>query len=398
MRKIPEGNKSKLGKILGIFKGKEKTESLPEKTVLIPTPEVEEKENLEESVEEPKIEVEKTPEELQREEEEKLKEAEKEMKKKEEEEMKKKYGVTKGIPKRNVEEAMIEKPEKMVEESETETRIPALLLRLEKIDGKLEIFDKSREDMTGRITQLAEEIGELRSSIMEKERYLDEIKSDFEKVKDTVSGLEPMRIKKDLDRRKLEVLENKAKIEQLATLVDALSEESKKFRELMQKIKSFENIVNISYEIDRKASEISEMKDYASKVASKVENIFSELNAKVSELEGQKERIEKLDELTIEMTKMLDEISVRFTRFVEEKDLKEMKKSIEEDLKKILESKAPVVKITGDKVIQDQLSQISDRISRLKSVVESQNMVINNIIDHLSAGETTPESKENYHL
>jgi hypothetical protein len=390
VKKIPEENKSKLGKIFGIFKGKEKTEPLPEVTEIIPTSEVEE------NLEEPKVEVEKTPAELQKEEEEKLEKTEKEKRKKEAEELKKKYGVTKEIPRREIKEEYIEEPKVEKEELEAETSISNLLLRLEKIDGKLEIFDRSRDDVTERTTQLAEEIGELRSMILERERSFDEVKSEFEKVKDTVSGLEPLRLKKDLDRRKVEILENRAKIEQLETLVKALGEESKKFRELMEKIKSFENIVNISYDIDRKVSEINTMKDYASKVASKVESIFSELNSKVSELESLREKIEKLDELTIEITKMLDEISVRFTRFIEEKDLKEFKKTMEEDLKKMIESNAPVVKIKGDQIIQDQISQLTDRISKLKSVIESQNVVINNIIDHLSTGQATPESKETY--
>ncbi|MDI6826527.1 MAG: hypothetical protein QMD36_05090 [Candidatus Aenigmarchaeota archaeon] len=395
MRKIPEEKKSKFGKFLGMFKGKEKTEVKPvleEPEIEVEEmPEFEEKESPEKPKEESvETEVEKTPEEMQKEEEEKLKEAEKEKRKKEAEELKKRYGVIKEIPERRVEEEYIEKPEGVREEFEAETDIPALLLRMEKIDGKLEILDRSRDDMTERIMQLAGEIGELRTMIMERERSFDEIKSDFEKVKDTVSGLEPIRIKRDFERRKMEILENKAKIEQLETLVKALGEESKKFRELMEKIKSFENIINISYDIDRKVSEINEIKDYASKVGSKVESIFSELNAKVSELESQREKIEKLDELTVEITKMLDEISVRFTRFVEEKDLKDFKKTIEEDVKKMLESKAPVVKIKGDQVIQDQISQLSTRLLKLKSVVESQNTVINNIIDYLSGGEATP--------
>ena len=55
----------------------------------------------------------------------------------------------------------------------------------------------------------------------------------------------------------------------------------------------------------------------------KSENVFSELNRKVSELENQKEKIAKLDELTLEMTKMLDEVTLKLTKFVNKKDLKE---------------------------------------------------------------------------
>lgn len=326
-----------------------------------------------------------------------MEESEKKRKKEESEELKKKYGVTKEIPKREIEEEYVETPKKMKEEFGGEADIPELLLRLEKIDGKLEIFDNSRNESSERITQLAEEIGELRSMIMERERSFTKIETDFENVKETVSGLEPMRIKSAFEKRKMEILENRAKIEELEALVRALSEDVKKFRGLLEKIKSFENIVDLSFDMDKKISEIRDVKDYADKIAAKVEGIFSELNAKVSQLEGQREKVEKLDELTIEMTKMLDEVSVKLTKFVEEKHLKELQKTMEENFKKMLQNKTPVVNIKGDQVLQafqNKISELDSRISKLKSVVEAQNSVVSNIIQYLQGGKR--EATETY--
>jgi DNA repair exonuclease SbcCD ATPase subunit len=411
VRKIPEEKKSGFGKIFGMFKGKEKVEPSSEEISARPIPgETEEKppeiieEKKEEIVpEEPKEEVveeEKSFEEIEKEQEQKLEESEKIKKKEEEKELKEKYGVTKEIPKREIEEEYIETTKKTKELSE-ETDISELLLRLEKIDGKLEIFDNSKNEVSERTTQLAEEIGELRSMIMERERSFTKIESDFETVKETVSGLEPARIKSAFEKRKMEILENKAKTEELEALVRALGEDVKKFRTTLEKIKSFENIADLSFDMDRKVAEVREVKDYADKIAAKVETIFSELNAKVSQLEGQREKVEKLDELSIEVTKMLDEVSVRLTKFVEEKDLKELQKTMEENFKKMLESKAPVVKIKGDQVIQafqNRISELDSRISKLKSVVEAQNSVINNIIQYLDGGrrETVQEPTQTY--
>ncbi|MCX6821326.1 MAG: hypothetical protein NTW30_00960, partial [Candidatus Aenigmarchaeota archaeon] len=272
MRKIPEEKKSGFGKIFGMFKGKEKVEPSSEEISARPIPgETEEKppetpeEKKEEIVpEEPKeevIEEEKSFKEIENEQEEKLEESEKIKKKEEEKELKEKYGVTKEIPKREIEEEYIETTKKTKELSE-ETDISELLLRLEKIDGKLEIFDNSKNEVSERTTQLAEEIGELRSMIMERERSFTKIESDFEKVKETVSGLEPARIKSAFEKRKMEILENKAKTEELEALVRALGEDVKKFRTTLEKIKSFENIADLSFDMDRKVAEVREVKDY----------------------------------------------------------------------------------------------------------------------------------------
>ncbi len=239
---------------------------------------------------------------------------------------------------------------------------------------------------------------------MERERSFSKMETEFENVKEAVSGLEPMRIKSAFEKRKMEILENKAKIEELETLVRALNEDVKKFRGILEKIKSFENIVDLSFDMDRKLAEVRDVKDYADKIAAKVEGIFSELNVKVSQLEGQRERVEKLDELTIEVTKMLDEVSVKLTKFVEEKDMKEMQKTMEENFKKMLESKSPVVKVKGDEVVKtfqnkitqsdSKITEISDRITKLKSVVETQNSVINNIIEYLQGGKQNTKSEK----
>jgi hypothetical protein len=325
----------------------------------------------------------------------------------EEEKLKEKYGVTKDIPERLVKEEGETFKHIIYPKEEGEVGLYDLILRIEKMDGKLDIIDRFRNDMNERVTQLAEEIGELRTMILDRERSFDKISTEFEKIKDNVSDLEPGRIKGEFDKKENKILENKVKIEKIENLIKALGEENKKYRKLMEKIKSFENLMNISYDMDRRISKIEEVKNHADMIASKVENIFSELNEKVSELEGQREKIEKLDELTIEMTKMLDEISVRLSRFMEKKDLNEFKKDVEKEVDKLKKSlqvrvpiptgKIPVVKPSP--VVQrippgSDLSQVYSQFSKLRSVVDSQNTVINNILQRIRTGGAESENQD----
>ena len=308
--------------------------------------------------------------------------SEEEKEKLKEEKLEKKYGVMKEIPKRKIEEV---NPEEITGEevSKPEMSLPNLILRIEKIDGKLEILTKFRDEMSERATQLAEEIGELRSMILERERSLDKMKSEFEKVQESVSELEPIKIRKEMERREGKILEVSAKLEKIESMVKQLSEENKKFKDLFSKIKSFENLVDMYYDVSRRVSQIKDVKNYVDRVASKVENIFSELNEKLGELENQKDRIEKLDELTVEMTKMLDEMSAKLTHFVKDKDLKDLKKTIEEDVDKMLKSRVPTVRVRGDKWVQDRFIELASQIGKLKSIVENQNSVLMNLLERL---------------
>ena len=293
------------------------------------------------------------------------------------------YGVTKEIPKRKIEDTVKNGKKEVTQNYDEEIKLPDIILRLEKVDGKIDIMDRSRNDFTERTTQLAEEIGELRSMVMERERALDKITAEFEMVKDAVSDIRPQKIKKELDKRELETMEDRARIEKIEVMVKTLSEENKNFREKMEKIKSFENLVELSYELDRKISEMKEIRTYADMMASKVESIFSELNDKVSQLENQREKIDKMDELTIEMTKMLDEVSLKLTKFVEEKDLKNLKKTLEEDFKKMAVAKTASGKTVVLPDVDAKFSELSSKIDKLKSIVESQNSVIMSIIDRV---------------
>jgi DNA repair exonuclease SbcCD ATPase subunit len=293
------------------------------------------------------------------------------------------YGVTKDIPKRKIEETVKNGEKEKIQSYDEEIKLSDIILRLEKVDGKIDIMDRFRNDFTERTTQLAEEIGELRSMIMERERALDKVTAEFEMVKDAITDIRPQKIKKELDKRELETMEDRAKIEKIEIMVKTLSEENKSFREKMEKIKSFENLVELSYELDRKISEMKEIKTYADMMASKVESIFSELNDKVSQLENQREKIDKMDELTIEMTKMLDEVSLKLTKFVEQKDLRDLKKTLEEDFKKM-----SFAKVAGGKTVilpdvDAKISELSSKVDKLKLIIESQNSVIMNIIDRL---------------
>ena len=81
------------------------------------------------------------------------------------ESIKERYGVMDEIPEQELEEESLETEEKPKEEGKSSKL--DLLLRMEKIEAKLGTIDDFKDDVDERLMRLAEEVGELRSSLLE---------------------------------------------------------------------------------------------------------------------------------------------------------------------------------------------------------------------------------------
>ncbi|MCS7106413.1 MAG: hypothetical protein NZ942_03790, partial [Candidatus Aenigmarchaeota archaeon] len=84
--------------------------------------------------------------------------------------MKEKYGVIEEIPERELEEEVKRKKGSKVEVEEI--TLPELLLRVEKIEGKIEVLTDFKKSIDERVEVISEGIGELRSTLLEKEKLL----------------------------------------------------------------------------------------------------------------------------------------------------------------------------------------------------------------------------------
>jgi methyl-accepting chemotaxis protein len=277
--------------------------------------------------------------------------------------LKERYGVIEEIPERELEET---RP-KFYRGEIREASLPELLLRIEKIEGKLVVLGDFKRGMDERLSTFSESIGELRSALLEKEKVLSKMEKDVQTVLDTVSGIEPEKIRKLFSKRDAEIEEIRAEIEKINAMVKEIQKQLKDFFEAMEKIKSIESLILASEKIDKKIEKIEEARLQITKTASKVESIFSELSEKAGQIEKQKNEIEKIRDLSVEIVKTLDELSLKLTKFVKKEELEELRKDIE----KILGEKIPVKKKEEkpkeEKKEEDIWSSLREKWKRLAS-------------------------------
>jgi len=280
------------------------------------------------------------------------------------EELKVKYGVTNEIPKQPIEEDR--KEDGKQHSSSSEVNSLDLLLRLEKLEGKFSEFEEIKDDFNERIARLSEEIGELRSSFLELDKNFTSLETKVEKTIDVVNELQPEKISKDLQKKESEIMKLQADIESLNNMLVSIKKSNEAVRALLEKIKNIENVISMYKKLSEKIQLIDDTKIYVDRLAGKSETIFSEMESKMKDIEDIKNKVQKLDDLTVDVVKMLDSISIKVPKFIEKENAQ---KIIEEEIKKDIQEISRNYSDTFKKTIEAEKNQVKKEIEEEKTKI-----------------------------
>lgn len=302
--------------------------------------------------------------------------------------LRERYGVIKDIPQQKIDDTKQEVKEERKEYKEV--NILDLLLRIEKMEGKFTFVEEFKDDVNERLAHLSEEIGELRSSFLEMDKNFSSLEAKTEKALDAILEIQPEKITREFGKKEAEILKIQTEIETIKNILDIVKRENEKVNKILEKIKNIENIVEMYKKVEEKIGVIDETKTYVDRLAGKSETIFAELDGKIKEIETQKQKLEKLDELTIDIVKMLDGISIKIPKFIEkenaEKTLRDIAKTEFENLKKDKDFIELVQKTLSDKFNQNlvtSLGELNNMISTLRNDLSSKLSIMSNLNDKI---------------
>ncbi|MBI4362014.1 MAG: hypothetical protein HY558_02460 [Euryarchaeota archaeon] len=211
-------------------------------------------------------------------------------------------------------------------EEEKAPGVEELVLRIEKMDGRLSAAEESRARMDDRLARMSEQIGELRTMGLERERSMGLMEADFELIKAVFEEVKPSEIAKELERKEKSITQLGVRTEKLERLLERFGDDVRQFREVLDKIKGLENLVELQKMTTEQAERADEAKKYIDRMAAKTESIFGELSTKLLVLDTTVGKVETLDELAREMTKTLDSLETRTKGFVSIDEMKDYTK------------------------------------------------------------------------
>jgi chromosome segregation ATPase len=239
------------------------------------------------------------------------------------------------------------------------SELDQLTIQIEKLSGRLDVMDDLRKDLEGNISRLSEEIGELRSSLLEKERGFNKIETGFTALKDMTEQIEPGKLYKELGKKDEEIVKLSTRIELLETKEKELKDMLLEIRDVIKKIKNMDYLLKLSDEIKEQMADIENNKKITDRIAGKVEEVFAELQREVKEFTDSKQKIE-LNEATIQdILRDFDKLELKIQNDVPKK--KDVDSALQEIKEKLSRTEAEY---------GSGLSQLKDIMDRFLAKME----------------------------
>ncbi|MCK4429654.1 MAG: hypothetical protein KAU95_04710 [Candidatus Aenigmarchaeota archaeon] len=255
--------------------------------------------------------------------------------------------------------------EEKEEKQKPEVDSTKLQLEVEKLDGKIEMQSSMTEEVNSRISDMSERIGEIRSMVLEREKSFDRIDSNYEKIKDEFSVVDPNKIRKRFDKIKSDVEMNSISAEKLESILEEVKKELKDIDKKMGKLGNIESVTETYSYIKKQVNEIEQKRLTVNKLTSKVEIIFSEMSKLLPEFESIKEGHKEAQEGIKELVSLTDELSLKSDKSVNKEQLDSIKNKQEVALK--TSNTLKTGQENNSKEIKDLKTKIGPELTKIKN-------------------------------
>lgn len=222
----------------------------------------------------------------------------------------------------NVEEKTEEKPTESPKIDSNE--VPTLLklsTEIDRLKAGQEAFQEVRKSFTERFTHTSEQIGELRSMILERDRAIQTLELKTIKAVDLVESIKPDKFMMDLERQNVKIEVIKANLEGNEAILDQIMEELKEIRKKINFFRGIEEIIKLSEEIKNELIGIKKIEGTINIQADKIQTIYSEMRKKIQDLDNFNTQFQESLAGVEQNSKDIDFLKIKIINFAEKDEV-----------------------------------------------------------------------------
>lgn len=219
-----------------------------------------------------------------------------------------------------------------------------LSTEVDRLKAGQEGFQEVRKSFSERFTRLSEQIGELRSMILDRDRTIQTLELKSVKAIDLVESIKPDKFMMDLERQNVKIEALKANLEGNEAILDQVMEELKDIRRKMSFFRGVEEIIKLSEEIKKELIGIKKIEGTINIQTDKVQNIYSEMRKKIQDLDNFTSQLQESKANIEQNSKDVDYLKTKIINFAEKEELDKILDKVQkyaESLKEI-QKKTPL--------------------------------------------------------
>ena len=208
-------------------------------------------------------------------------------------------------------------------------------IEFDKLTGKFEVLNQKESEITEHLQESNEKIGELRSTVLGRERMFNKLEDDFNSVKYVVNTFKPENIDKRFDELNKQLAKLSSGVERNETKSKQMEDKLSKYSVLMEKIKNYESLL---FQLDKiKATEkhISDMKLTIEKYMSKMEIMSLNISDSTAMIKSNNQITLDNQESIKDLIKSLSKLEAKSDILVKQEHFNFLKEDVEV-IKKVL--------------------------------------------------------------
>lgn len=203
-----------------------------------------------------------------------------------------------------------------------------LRAEVDRLSAQMEVVTQEREKSNERFQRFAEEIGGMRSMIVEGQQQSKSLEAAARKATELVGEVHPETVMAELRKEDAKVDALRAKIESGEAVSANLVNQLKDIRRTVELFKGVDSLLKLSNEVKEELRGIQRERAIIEKHSNGVEDIFVEVQKKFAKFEKLSKEVEELSGAFREISREFSKMKVRFGDFLSRKDFSELEKGI----------------------------------------------------------------------
>lgn len=199
--------------------------------------------------------------------------------------------------------------------------------RLERIEAQIEAASEIRRLNEERFARINEALGELRNSLLEKEKAIRDIEVMATKASDLVSSVQPQTLMRQVMRLDARIDSQASKIDSNAALIDNIMNELKEIRRSIELFRGVEQIIKMSKDVKADIDVIKRIQGKIERDADRVEGIFADVESKFEKFADLNNRVKDIQAALEGLTKDFVGLKAKIPTFVTVDKVDELKES-----------------------------------------------------------------------
>ena len=191
---------------------------------------------------------------------------------------------------------------------------------VEKLKAQFGTFYELQKTTTERFSRINEQIGELRSMMIERDKTGQHIEAKATQAIDLVKTVQPDRLMIELRKNDGKIEALRANLESTENIINNVVSELKEIKNKMNIYRGMEQVVRLNEEAKKELMDVKKIQAIVERHGDKVETIFSEMQKKFSDFAKFNDTVKDLDKSFKQMSSEFDSFRIKMSDFSTKKE------------------------------------------------------------------------------